>query len=227
MADHKELFSERLNKVMEEKGYPVRGRAVELAKIFQVTPKAAGKWLNAESFPETQKIIEISEYFNISVSWLLTGKSDDIVWRESVNVGESSLASPGYAPVLSWVQAGVWTGMDDVVLTGEEEKFPLLPNASKKSFYLQVKGESNAPDFEDGEWICIDPCFCIEDIQNGEMIVVRWNDMATFKSLIVEPNGYYLKPLNPDWSPQIIPLPEDAVFVGKYAGSYKPPKRYT
>ncbi|MCU4589126.1 Cro/Cl family transcriptional regulator [Acinetobacter ursingii] len=226
MPEHKELFSERLNKVLEEKGYPVRGRAVELAKIFKITPKAAGKWLNGEAFPETQKIIEIAEYFEISVSWLLTGKSDDVVWRESVNVNESGLVSPGYAPVLSWVQAGIWTSMDDVVLTGDEEKFPLVPNAGKKSFYLQVKGESNAPIFADGEWICIDPCFNIEDIQNGEMVVVKWDDMATFKALIVEPNGYYLKPLNPDWSPQIIPLPEGAIFVGKYVGSYKPPKRY-
>ena len=49
--------------------------------------------------------------------------------------------------------------------------------------------------------------------------VVKCNDTATFKALISESNGYYLKPFNPNWSEQVIPLNEDCVLVGKYVGS--------
>ncbi len=74
MTDHLAEFSTRLNEALTNKGLPVRGRATELAKFFKITPKAASKWLNSEAMPDTKKIIDLAEWLDVSVEWLLTGK---------------------------------------------------------------------------------------------------------------------------------------------------------
>lgn len=225
MTDHKQEFATRLNEAMAEKGLPERGRAKLLADKFSVSPKAAGKWVKGEAIPEMEKLIDISRFLDRTIQWLLTGNEGDTESRIDNNIDTSPIASVTYAPVLSWVQAGNWTDMQDINLE-ECEKLPLVPGAGKRSFYLEVKGLSNAPDFEEGEKICIDPDWCLEDIQTGEMVVVSCEGKATFKALISEPDGYYLKPLNPNWEPKIIPIGENCVLVGKYVGSFRPARRY-
>lgn len=49
---------------------------------------------------------------------------------------------------------------------------------------------------------------------------------ATFKQLVVEPDGSrYLKALNPDWRPQIMPIGEDCALVGLVVAKYAPVRR--
>ena len=225
MTDHKQQFAARLNEAMAEKGLPERGRAKLLADKFSVSPKAAGKWIKGEAFPEMEKLIDISRFVEKEVEWLLTGNKGDTESRFEGDIDTSLIASVTYAPVLSWVQAGNWTDMQDINLQ-ECEMLPLVPGAGKRSFYLEVRGLSNFPYFEEGEKICIDPDWQLEDIQTGEMVVVKCEGKATFKALISEPNSYHLKALNPNWESKIIPLNENCVLVGKYVGSFRPAKRY-
>lgn len=60
MTDHRIDFAKRLNEALDEMAIPVRGRAVLLASKFEVSAKAAGKWLNGESIPEMTKLIDIA-----------------------------------------------------------------------------------------------------------------------------------------------------------------------
>lgn len=225
MTDYRMEFAERLNKSLDDIGMPERGRATELAKRFGVTPKGAGKWIKGEAIPETEKVAELSKWLNKSIQWLLTGEGSDIIGRIESSVDTNSVETVGYAPLLSWVQAGSWTDMESVNIQ-ECEMLPLVPGAGKRSFYLEVRGLSNAPYFEEGEKICIDPDWTLADIHTGEMVVVRCGTEATFKALIAETDGYYLKPLNPNWSEQVIQLKDDCVLVGKYVGTFKPARRY-
>ncbi len=228
MTDHKIDFAARLNDAMDAKNMPDRGRAADMAKKFSVTPKGAGKWIKGEAIPEIGTLIEISEWLGVEINWLLTGKSSSIIATQfDSNVDIKSIEPVTYAPVISWVQAGSMTDMESIENLSECEMIPLVPGAGKRSFYLKVRGLSNAPHFEEGEKICIDPDWNLSDIQTGEMVVVRCDGMATFKALICEPDGYYLKPLNPNWSEQVIPLSENCVLVGKYVGSFRPPRKFT
>ena len=101
----------------------------------------------------------------------------------------------------------------------------IQPSAYSSSFSLKFQISTSY--FEEGEKICIDPDYQLEDIQTGEMVVVKCNNTATFKALISEPDGYYLKPLNPSWAEQVIPLNEDCILVGKYVGSFKPARKFS
>lgn len=182
-------------------------------------------WINGSNAPSAKYLESLAKTLRTTSSWILNGK-EDLSRKLDNSVGMDLVATVTYAPVISWVQAGDFTNMESISNLSECEKLPLVPGAGKRSFYLKVKGLSNAPYFEEGEKICIDPDYQLSDIHTGEMIVVKCNDTATFKALISESNGYYLKPLNPNWSEQVIPLNEDCVLVGKYVGSFKPSRKF-
>lgn len=50
-----------------------RGRISALARMFNVTPNAAKKWLTGEGMPELAKAVEIASRANVSIIWLLQG----------------------------------------------------------------------------------------------------------------------------------------------------------
>ncbi|WP_180110126.1 MULTISPECIES: LexA family protein [unclassified Acinetobacter] len=211
----------------------IQQRMLELnlsqADLMRATGAARGTvsgWINGPNSPSAKYLDSLATALRTTSTWILTGKDDDKSGRLDGNVSLSPIASVGYAPLISWVQAGSWTDMDSINNIEDCEMLPLVPGAGKRSFYLEVRGLSNAPHFEEGEKICIDPDWELGNIQTGEMVVVKCDGEATFKALIVETNGYYLKPLNPNWSEQVIPLKENCVLVGKYVGSFRPAKKF-
>lgn len=213
--------TDRINQKMKELGLSqadvMRGTGAGRATV--------SGWINGSNAPSAKYLELLAKTLKTTSSWILNGKEDsDRKLDNSVSL--DLVATVTYAPVISWVQAGDFTDMGSISNLAECEKLPLVPGAGKRSFYLEVKGLSNAPYFEEGEKICIDPDYQLCDIHTGEMIVVKCNDTATFKALISESNGYYLKPLNPNWSEQVIPLNEDCVLVGKYVGSFKPSRKF-
>lgn len=216
-----DTVADRISKRMKE---------LKIKQVDLINKKVASKgtislWLSGSSVPSGERLVKLSNELQVDAAWILTGQGG-MNDRLDNSVDLNPIATVIYAPVLSWVQAGDFTDMESISNLAECEMLPLVPGAGRRSFYLEVKGLSNAPYFEEGEKICIDPDWCLEDIQTGEMIVVKCNDTATFKALISESNGYYLKPLNPNWSEQVIPLNEDCVLVGKYVGSFKPAKKF-
>lgn len=213
--------TDRINQKMKELG-------LSQADVMRAT--GAGRatvsgWINGSNSPSAKYMESLAKVLRTSSSWILNGQENKIDQLDN-SVDLKPLHTVGYAPVLSWVQAGDFTDMESITNLSECEMLPLVPGAGRRSFYLEVKGLSNAPYFEEGEKICIDPDWSLEDIQTGEMIVVKCNDTATFKALISESNGYFLKPLNPNWGEKIIPLNEDCVLVGKYVGSFRPAKKF-
>lgn len=213
--------TDRINQKMKELGLSqadvMRGTGAGRATV--------SGWINGSNAPSAKYLESLAKTLKTTSSWILNGKEDsDRKLDNSVSL--DLVATVTYAPVISWVQAGDFTNMESISNLAECEKLPLVPGAGKRSFYLEVKGLSNAPYFEEGEKICIDPDYQLCDIHTGEMVVVKCNDTATFKALISESNGYYLKPLNPNWSEQVIPLNEDCVLVGKYVGSFKPSRKF-
>lgn len=216
-----ETAADRIKKRMDELSI----KQIDLINKGVASKGSISLWISGGSVPSGERLVKLARELKTSESWLLTGQGD-INSRTDNNVDLTPIASVDMAPVLSWVQAGVWTGMENVELTGTEEKIPLVPGASKQSFYLIVRGISNSPYYNEGELICIDPTYCLDDIQTGEMVVVRRGTDATFKALVHSENRMFLKALNNDWQPNIMPLDEECVFVGKYVGSLKRPTRH-
>ncbi|WP_038344350.1 LexA family protein [Acinetobacter sp. A47] len=164
----------------------------------------------------------IAKFLGVDAYWLQTGQGraepDSSQLENSINI---SPVQAKMAPVLSWVQAGVFTNVQAVDMTQVEEWLP-LPDDCDQCFYLKVQGLSNYPVFHEGDYILVDPTVQYSDMQSGDMIVVRKHEDATFKKLVIETdNSRYLQALNPDFKPNIIPLDEECIFVGEVVDSIR------
>lgn len=67
-------FSSRLKEAMTDNGIALWGAGVRLAKIAGVTPKAANKWLNAETIPAPDKMHALCVAFGVRREWLEYGE---------------------------------------------------------------------------------------------------------------------------------------------------------
>lgn len=188
----------------------------QLAKIAGVSSPAVTEWEKDGYLPKAASLEAMANEFGVSTEYILTGKG--IAKSSPANV---TPISPKMAPVLSWVQAGVFTNVEAVDMSQVEEWLP-LPEECEDCFYLKVRGSSNSPMFIEGDYILVDPHIQYSDIQSGDLIVVRKHDGATFKKLVIEPDGSrYLQALNPEFKPNIIPLDEECVFVGEVIDSVR------
>lgn len=164
----------------------------------------------------------IAKYLGVDAYWLQTGEGqaeiDPTELEHAINI---SPVQAKMAPVLSWVQAGIFTNVQAVDMTQVEEWLP-LPDDCDQCFYLKVQGLSNYPVFHEGDYILVDPTVQYSDMQSGDMIVVRKHEDATFKKLVIETdNSRYLQALNPEFKPNIIPLDEECIFVGEVVDSIR------
>ena len=139
----------------------------------------------------------------------------------------SSAHSPrdqGLCPMLSWVAAGSWHGMETPDGSGDDaDEWLACPvRHSAATFALQVRGESmynplGRLSFSDGDLIFVDPQ---RQPENKSCVVVRREaeQSATFKQLILEGEANvarrYLKPLNPNWPEPIMEFQEDDQLCG-------------
>ena len=162
---------------------------------------------NAKS---TGSILELANALGVTAEELKKGVFDE------VSLTNVAPVAPRMAPVLSWVQAGTMTNVQAVDMSQVEEWLPIPDGDCEKCFYLKVQGLSNYPEFHEGDYILVDPTLPFNDMNSGDIIVVRKFDDATFKRLVIEPDGTkYLQAINPEFKPNIIPLDEDFRFVGE------------
>nr|WP_274605082.1 S24 family peptidase [Pantoea agglomerans] len=108
-------------------------------------------------------------------------------------------------PVISYVQAGVWSHECDARnLEGNIDYVFSTGNFSQGTFALKIKGKSMEPDFVEGDLILIDPEL---SPQPGDYVVAKnGEDEATFKKYRargVTEDGkeiFELVPLNEDFA---------------------------
>lgn len=155
----------RLKKLREENNLLQN----DIAKIIKTTPQAIGLYENEKRDMSTNILIKLSEYFNVSIDYLM-GKT---------NIrNENKLF---VIPVLSKITAG------QPILTDEylEGYLPVDPNiygmtTSDDYFYLKVSGESMNLKVHNGDYALIQKQ---DYAENGDIIVaiVNGDDEATLK----------------------------------------------
>lgn len=189
---------------------------MQLAKIAGVSSPAVTEWEKDSYLPKATSIEAIANEFKVTTEYILTGKGNGTFSKSNIIP-----VVPKMAPVLSWVQAGVFTSVQAIDTSQIEEWLP-LPDDCDQCFYLKVQGLSNHPLFQEGDYILVDPTVQYSEMQSGDVIVVRKHDEATFKRLVIETdNSRYLQALNPEFKPNIIPLDEECIFVGEVIDSVR------
>ncbi|OZN25278.1 DNA-binding protein [Actinobacillus seminis] len=154
-----------------------------------------GNYETGTRMPDLEDIRIISSVLNIEPSDLAFGSSNII----PATIGTTKV------PIISYIQAGQWTGIDDFRETCGDYEYILTDlDVSENAFALEIKGDSMEPDFIEGDRVIIDP-----DVQPhaGEFVAAINGDYeATFKKYrpLEDLNEYgrqhfELIALNPDY----------------------------
>lgn len=81
MRNNKMNFGENLQKLRKEKNISQE----QLAEELHVSRQTIGKWENGVTYPETECLIQISDFFEVSVDILLKGTVTDSHTMESAS----------------------------------------------------------------------------------------------------------------------------------------------
>jgi hypothetical protein len=135
--DKKILFSERLNKILDQHNFPPKnmGRVSLLAEMFSMTQKGAGNWINAKSIPPSKKINEICEKLKVSKEWLVFGES------------ELSISSIIKIPVLKKEDLMMGNYPNGNNLSSYSNLISVQDNNSHNSFAINLEDEEFEVDF--------------------------------------------------------------------------------
>ncbi|WKT00502.1 XRE family transcriptional regulator [Gallibacterium salpingitidis] len=145
--------------------------------------------------PDLEDIKIISSVLNINPAELAFS-SDNVI---PATIGTNTV------PIISYIQAGAWTGINDLKESlGDFEYILTNETVSEDAFALRIKGDSMTPDFKEGDVVIIDPN--IKPSAGEFVAAVNGDYEATFKKYRpledVDQYGrqhFELVPLNPDW----------------------------
>ena len=150
------------------------------------------------------KIESICHRFPVNELWFLTGKGPSGELRRPKPIDENVFPAPpakGKVPLISWVQAGGWRGIEDNFQPGmADEWISTTKTVSPNAFALRISGTSMEPDYREGDIIIVDPD---SPAYSGSLVVARMNgdNEATFKKFVKDGGSVYLEPLNERYQP--------------------------
>ena len=234
----KEIVAEQLDQLMKQN--PHLGTQMTLAKKTGIGQTTIGRIRRGEVNATAENLRAIADAFDVPVGYLYGEETIHGVRMEpdapAMPDTPPPETKPGYCgpapdrvgklPLISWVRAGNWSETIDNFAPGDAEEWIPCPfKHSNHAFILRVVGKSmynpgSDRSFNDGDFIAVDPC---REARNGSMVVVRLDDdhTATFKQLLVEPNGErMLMALNPSWPNRIIHVNSNATICGVVIGKW-------
>lgn len=140
--------------------------------IKGVSNVAVSQWESNTTKPNAENILDLALVLRCDISWLLRGEGESNIVPADIGMNK--------VPLISYVQAGVWTGVEELRETCGDYDYILTDlNVSEDAFALQIVGDSMEPDFIEGDVVIIDPQ---EQPLAGEFVVaVNEEYHATFK----------------------------------------------
>lgn len=159
------------------------------------------QWENGVYTPDAKNLSALAKALSVSVFWLMDGKGDP-----SGQNMEMALPDIHRIPVISYVQAGVWTETSEIrECDGNLVYITTDLDLSERAFAIELIGHSMEPEFIEGDLVLIDPD---EHPHPGDFVVAKnGEEAATFKKY--RPRGigedgqeiFELVPLNEDFAP--------------------------
>lgn len=146
-------------------------------------------------------LLKFSGVFGVAPQSISPRLAQKIVGVPAGEVGQSDNVHPGpeirgKVPLISWVQAGDFAEVVDLLHPGEAfEWIETTVQPRVHTFALRVHNDSMEPDFPAGTILIVEPEL---DAHAGDFVIAKNGDEeATFKQLVRDGGDWYLKPLNP------------------------------
>lgn len=185
--------------------------ATKLSEDLNIHRGSLSNWETGRRTPDSEMLLKIANYFNVSVDYLLGNDTDDTDLfnlkgdvRFLKKVKDSDMIK---IPVLGAIRAGLPLYADENIIDYEyvhQEELVM----GEETFFLEVKGDSmiNARIY-DGDRVRIRKQNHLDN--NGDIMAVRVNgDEATLKRVYLQENGIALISENPKYAPMFYPASE-------------------
>jgi SOS-response transcriptional repressor LexA len=161
----------------------------QFADAVGVSRGAVQQWEKPDgTAPKRANQPRVAELLGISVAELVSGDS-------RMSLGLDVRAE---IPLISEVEAGNYTVIDNFKPTGGFETVPVTVPVKRHTFALRVHGDSmvgsTGDSFPEGSILVVEPELTAEP--GDYVIVLNSKNETTFKQLVKDGADYYLKPLN-------------------------------
>lgn len=198
-------FIERLDMLCKEKNISKR----KLEREAGLSNGSTSKWKTEGNLPNQQSLEKVSEYFGVSISYLLC-KSDFRTEHEAVVDGwnkrfgtdelkdEVKRIEQGVRiPVVGTVVAGIPIEAIEEIIDWEE--ISLKMSKTGEFFGLKVKGDSMSPRILEGDVVIVRQQQIAE---SGDIVIVKVDsEEVTCKKLVKHDHGISLVSLNSTYAP--------------------------
>ena len=171
-------------------------KPVELHEKTDISESLISKYLSGNAIARQRKLSILSEALDVNPVWLM---GYDVPMENNIPTDE--LGNPvSDIPLLGIVKAGYdYLAQENWVGTVKVEK-SLVGNGSEY-FALEVKGDSMAPVFIEGDIVIIHKQ---NDCENNQIAIVIVNgEEGTIKKVRKTEQGIILQPLNPAYAPMV------------------------
>lgn len=171
-------------------------KPVELHEKTNISESLISKYLSGNAIARQRKLSILSEALNVNPVWLM---GYDVPMENNIPTDE--LGNPVVdIPLLGNVKAGYdYLAQENWVGTVKVET-SLVGNGSEY-FALEVKGDSMAPVFIEGDIVIIHKQ---NDCENNQIAIVIVNgEEGTIKKVRKTDSGIILQPLNPAYAPMV------------------------
>lgn len=178
--------------------------AQKLASDLNVGKSTLSNWENDRRTPDTDTLIKIAKYFDVSVDYLIGNtdvKTDDAIISNLTDIDNDKMVK---IPVLGVIKAGIPMFAEANIIDYEYVHQEELMQG-EKYFYLQVRGDSmiNAR-IQEGDRVRIKKQNFVE--KDGDIMAVRVNgDEATLKRVYKQDDGLVLISENQNYAPMFFP----------------------
>ncbi len=186
----------------------------DIAERVGISASAVTQWESDNTGLSAESLLKLSSVLNCNPTWLMFGTGlpeDDVKLQAAIYKS---------IPIISWVQAGVWT---ETYCESDPSDYKYVDTnlkLSDKAFALIVKGQSMTTyngelSIPEGAVVIVEPDYGYLDDINGKIVIAqqKGSDEATIKKLIIDGPNKYLAPLNPQFNP--IQINGDCVIAGK------------
>lgn len=224
-TDSRQRFARWLDQALTENGVPnERGRAIKVAKRYDVSPQMAGKWLRGESLPDAAQIGVIVEDLSGALPSNLPAEvaaaqrymapmrvAEGRQLVAGVETGHDYLRFPRLA-----MEAGMGTGTEitdppsvvDYIDIAKWWADLNLPKPLSRIKIITGTGDSNAPMINHEDIVFVDEA--TNAFTGPGLYVFNWQGRALIKRLTpnLRNNGLHIVSANPAYPPEEIGIHE-------------------
>ena len=173
-----------LRELCRQRGLSMR----ELGNVLGVSESTISLYETGKRYPNYEVLLKISEYFGVTVDYLLTGKEPDSTAGPEVPPGFMPLPKMDRVPRVGAIACGT-----PILAEENIEDYASIPSEWGADFVLMCQGDSMEPLIRDGDLVAIrrQP-----EVENGQLAAVLIGTEATLKRVYLHDDFIELRPEN-------------------------------